>query len=41
MIPFPRDQDFVNRVDIIDKITKMLQMERSSRVALVGFGGVG
>jgi hypothetical protein len=40
-MPFPRDQDFVNRAGVIDQIAKLLEIEGCPRVALVGLGGVG
>ncbi|KAL7787204.1 P-loop containing nucleoside triphosphate hydrolase protein [Trichoderma afarasin] len=40
LIPFPRDPDFVNRGDILDKISARC-LEPAGRVALVGLGGVG
>ncbi|KAJ4854193.1 tetratricopeptide repeat domain-containing protein [Trichoderma breve] len=40
LIPFPRDPDFVNRGDMLDKISAHC-LEPAGRVALVGLGGVG
>ncbi|KAL1837090.1 hypothetical protein VTJ49DRAFT_4300 [Mycothermus thermophilus] len=41
-IPFSGDPDFVNRGDILDRIAKLSSKPQShTRVALVGFGGVG
>ncbi|OPB40964.1 kinesin light chain [Trichoderma guizhouense] len=40
LIPFPRDPDFVNRGDILDRIFARC-LEPAGRVALVGLGGVG
>jgi hypothetical protein len=39
-IPFSRDPDFVNRVDILDQVDQRCS-EPAARVALVGLGGVG
>jgi hypothetical protein len=42
LIPFPRDDNFVDRAGTIDQIKEMLEeKENSPRVALVGLGGVG
>ena len=40
IIPFGRDKHFVPRAAILDKV-EQLNAEPSSRVALVGLGGVG
>jgi len=40
IIPFSRDEDFVARGDILDRIGEHLKTP-GSRVALVGLGGVG
>ncbi|KAL7958560.1 TPR-like protein [Trichoderma compactum] len=40
LIPFSRDPDFVNRGDILDRISARC-LEPAGRVALVGLGGVG
>ena len=39
-VPFPRDQDYIPRVPLIDQINAKLSVP-GARVALVGLGGVG
>ena len=39
-VPFRRDPDFVDRATLLDQICEKCS-EPASRVALVGFGGVG
>jgi hypothetical protein len=42
MIPFPRDEDFVGREDILEKLSNMFSEPKYlHRVALQGLGGVG
>ena len=42
LLPFPRDKHFTERSDVIDRIKTLLNdAAYSSRVALVGLGGVG
>lgn len=42
ILPFPKDDDFVGRKDVLEKIEKISHSTRQdSRVALVGLGGIG
>lgn len=42
VIPFVRDQDFVGREDIINKIDRVFSDRRGfRRLALAGLGGIG
>ncbi len=42
VIPFKRDEDFVGREDILEKISNMFSKAKDlRRVALEGLGGVG
>lgn len=42
VLPVPRDQNFVGREEIIEKIDHILSDDRTvRRLALVGLGGIG
>ncbi|KAI0883864.1 uncharacterized protein GGS22DRAFT_26878 [Annulohypoxylon maeteangense] len=40
-VPFPQNKRFVGRSSILDQLEQMLFIERCSKVALVGLGGIG
>ncbi|KAF2625654.1 TPR-like protein [Macroventuria anomochaeta] len=41
MVPFSRDDSFVGREDIIAEISERAALQKHTRVALVGLGGIG